>query len=91
MIVRMFRSSTPHFMVSIVGMVLLSACSETAFTVKDHVQATVTNTVSGALAPVRVAIDEAARRAEELGEGVNEVKSGVKKVRGALSGSGSTW
>lgn len=71
--------------------VFLSGCDDTVATVKDQVRDTVTVTVSGALAPVRGAIDEAARRAHEVGEGVNEVTGGVKKVRGALSGSGSTW
>ncbi len=66
---------------------LLSACSDIASTVSDQVQ----DTVSGAIAPVRGAIDEAAKRANEVGEGINDVTSGVARVKGAFAGSGSTW
>jgi hypothetical protein len=66
---------------------LFSACTDVASNVSDQVR----GTVSGALAPVRGAIDDAARRANELGEGVNQVTDGVARVKGAFAGSGSTW
>jgi starvation-inducible outer membrane lipoprotein len=62
---------------------MLSACSS----IPDEVQ----NTVSDAVAPVRDAIDEAAMRANAVGEGINDVAGGIKKVKGALGGSGATW
>lgn len=71
---------------AVVGMgiaALLSGCT--------GVTGNVQHTLSGAIAPVRGAIDEAARRANEVGEGVNDVAVGIKKVKGALSGSGATW
>jgi hypothetical protein len=62
---------------------LLSACSGVTGQVQE--------TLSGALAPVTGAIDEAARRAGDVGEGINQVTDGIGKVRGAFSGSGTTW
>lgn len=47
--------------------------------------------VSGATMPLRETAEEIARRANEVGEGINEMRSGVQRVQGALSGSGSTW
>jgi len=73
--------------IAVLAATALSACADVTSTVTDQVQ----DTLSGALAPVRETIDEAARRANELGEGVNEVSSGIGKVKGAFSGSGSTW
>lgn len=58
----------------------LSSCSEMTGRVQDS--------VDRAIAPVREATDEAARRVEEVQKGVLEVQNGVSRVRGALSGSG---
>ncbi len=62
---------------------LLSACSGVTGQVQE--------TLSGAIAPVREAIDEATRRANEVGEGINQVSDGIGRVQGAFSGSGTTF
>ncbi len=67
-----------------VATLALSACSPS---VTDRVQ----DTLSGAFAPVKGAIDETARRANEVGEGIGEVRGGIRRVQGALSGSGSRF
>lgn len=58
----------------------LSACGQMTGRVQDS--------IDRAIAPVREATDEAARRVEEVQKGVLEVQNGVSRVRGALSGSG---
>lgn len=66
-----------------VAVLSLSACSDVTGQVQDS--------LGGALAPVKDAIDEAARRANEVGEGINQVADGIQRVQGALSGSGSRF
>lgn len=73
--------------IAAVAATALSACGEVTSTVTDQVH----DTLSGALAPVREAVDEATRRANEVGEGINDVTAGIGRVKGAFSGSGSTW
>lgn len=73
---------------------LFVACEDVTSTVTDQVNGArdaATDTLSGALAPVRQAADEISRRANAVGEGISEVRNGVKKVSGAFSGSGTTW
>lgn len=72
------------FVAAAVATLVLSACSSS---VMDRVQ----DTLSGAFAPVKGAIDETARRANEVGEGIGEVRGGIRRVQGALSGSGSRF
>lgn len=66
---------------------LLSGCSATVSDLSDQVQ----GTLSGTLAPVKGAVDEVARRANEVQEGIQGVSTGIKQVKGAFSGSGATW
>lgn len=68
---------------------VLSACGDVTSTVTDQVRG-VRGTLSGALAPVRDTVDDVTRRAHQVGEGINEVSSGIGKVKGAFSGSGTT-
>ena len=78
---------TRAILTALVLVPVLSACAGTASTVSDQVR----DAMSGATAPLVDAVNEASRRANELGEGINDVREGVAKVHGALSGSGSTW
>ncbi len=66
---------------------ILSACSGVASTVTEQVK----GTVSGALVPLKESVEEVSRRANEVGEGIHEMREGVQRVKGALSGSGATW
>jgi len=91
MTARKARANGAQFVLVALLVLVLSGCSETVLSVSDNVRGTVSDTLSGAIAPVRGAIDEAARRANEVGEGINDVTGGIQKVRGALSGSGATW
>lgn len=72
--------------VAAVVLPFLSACSQAA-SVTDAAR----DTLSGALAPVAEAINDAARRADEVGQGIGQVTDGVNRVKGAFAGSGSTW
>lgn len=72
------------FLVAAIATFALSGCS-------SSVTGQVQDTLSGALAPVKGAIDEAVRRTNEVGEGIDEVQNGIQRVQGALSGSGTHW
>lgn len=78
-----FGGQVRFFLCVIVFAPVLSACGDITGQVQD--------TVSGALAPVTDAVNEVARRANEVGEGINDVTGRIQRVRGALSGSGTSF
>lgn len=84
MMVRQAHHDSARFIIALTVLTVLSGCS-------SSVTGQVHDTLSGALAPVKGAIDEAVRRTNEVGEGINEVQNGIQKVQGALSGSGSRF
>ncbi len=78
-----FGGQIRFFVMIFVVSFALSACGE----ITDQVQ----GTLSGALAPVNEAVQEVARRANEVGEGINDVTTGIQRVQGALTGSGTRF